>query len=54
MFIVIWILFVGDKIDDDYFKDEITPSLEANNKLEFSRDVSINHVGENDKTLYKL
>ena len=35
---------IGDKISADYFKDEVTPSLKTNDKLQFSPDVEINHV----------
>ena len=36
--------FVGDKIDDDCFKDEITPSLKSNDRLKFFQDVAMNHL----------
>ena len=36
--------FIGNKIDADLLKDEITPSLKANYGLKFSQDVASNHA----------
>ena len=46
--------FIGDKIDADCYKDEITPSLKTNGRLKFSQDVETNHVREKGKTRRKL
>ena len=40
---------IGDKISADHFKDEIAPSLKANNRLKFDQDVALNHVREKGK-----
>ena len=41
--------FIGDKIADDHFKDEIAPSLKANDKLKFAQYLTLNRVRENGK-----
>ena len=46
--------FIGDKIDVDHFKDEITPSLEVNDGFNFSQNVAFDHVRDKSKPLYKL
>ena len=45
---------IGGKISADHFKDGITPSLKANDKLKFAQDVALNHVIDKGKLLYKL
>ena len=42
--------FIGDKRFAGYFKDEIRPSLKANDRLKFSQDVALDHVREKGKT----
>ena len=41
--------FIGDKIDADCYKDEITPSLKTNGRLKFSQDVAMNRIREKVK-----
>ena len=41
--------FIGDKSYVDNLKDEITPSLQANDRLKFSQNVALNHVREKIK-----
>ena len=41
--------FIGDKISADSLKDEITPSLKANDRLKFDQDVAFNCVIEKGK-----
>ena len=48
------LFFIGDNIFADHFKEEITPSLKANNRLTFSQDVAFNHVSEKGKPQCKL
>ena len=43
------LFFIGEKITGDPFKDEITLSLNANDRLEFYPDVALNHVREKGK-----
>ena len=38
---------IGDEIYADNFKDEITTSLKANNRIKFSLDVELHNVIEN-------
>ena len=49
---------VVDKVDADYFKDEITPFLKTNDRIKFDQYVAMNHVIEKGnprcKLLYKL
>ena len=46
--------FIGDKITADFFKDEITPSLKANDQIKFARGVLFNNVREKGKPQLKL
>ena len=39
-------VLIGYKINADDFEYEITPSLRANDRLEFAKDVAFNHVRE--------
>ena len=41
--------FVDDKIAAEYFKDEIKPYLESNNRLKFTQDVTMNNAREKEK-----
>ena len=41
--------FDGDKIDADYFKDEIIPSLKANGRLKIYQHVEMNYVRDKGK-----
>ena len=41
--------FIGDIIGDDYFNDEVTPSLKANDRLNFAQDVPLKNVREKGK-----
>ena len=34
--------FIGDEIDADDFKDEITPLIKANDRLKFAQDLALN------------
>ena len=43
------LLFIGDKIADDSFKDEITTSLKVNDGLKFDQNVALAHVREKGK-----
>ena len=45
---------IGDKIAADHFKDQITPSLKANDGLKFSQCVALDHAIENVKPQCKL
>ena len=38
------VLFVGDKIAADNFRNEITPLLKASYRLKFAQDVTLNNV----------
>ena len=46
--------FIGENNAADCLKDEITPSLKANDGIKLSRDVTLNHVREKVKTQCKL
>ena len=46
--------FIGDKITCGHFKDAIIPSLEPNDRLNFSQEVAMNHVREKVKPQCKL
>ena len=46
--------FIDDKIAVYWFKDEITPSLKTNDRLNFSQYVSLNCVREKGKLRLKL
>ena len=46
--------FIGNKIAADCFKDEITPSLKANDRLKFAQDMALNNVIEKGKPRCKL
>ena len=46
--------FIGDKVADGYFKDEIIPSLKASNRLKFAQDVALNRVRDKEKPRCKL
>ena len=48
------LLFIGDIIDADNFKNQITPSLKANYRLKFAQDMALNHVIDNRKPWWKL
>ena len=39
-------LFIGDKVAVYCFKDEIIPSLKANDRLKFDQDLTINNMRE--------
>ena len=41
--------FIGDKIAADIFEYEITPSLKANDRIQFDKGVVLNHVQEKGK-----
>ena len=40
---------VGDRVYGGSLKDEITPSLKANESLKFAQDVPLNHVRDKGK-----
>ena len=46
--------YIGNKIADDHFKDDITPSLKANYRLKFAQNISFNHVRDKVKPRCKL
>ena len=46
--------FIGNKFSADRFKDGITPSLKANDRLTFSQDVALNYVRDKGKPRCKL
>ena len=46
--------FVGDKISDDNFKDEIKPSFKASEGLTFAQGVVMNHAREKGKPWCKI
>ena len=46
--------FVGDIISAYCFKYEITPSVKANDRLKFDKDVAFNRVGEKLKPQFKV
>ena len=46
--------FIGDKIDADCFKDEITPLIKANYRLKFAQNVALNNWREKGKPWCKL
>ena len=48
------ILFIGDKISSDRFKDKITHLLKAHDRLKFAQDVALNCVQKKVKPRYKI
>ena len=46
--------FIGDKISAYHFKDEITPSLKAKDRLKYAHYVAMNQIREKEKPLCKL
>ena len=45
---------IANKLSARCLKDDITPSLRANNRLKFALDVALNHVGKKEKPQYIL
>ena len=48
------LLFVGDKFTADHFEDDIIPLIKSNYMLNFSQDVTMNHVRDKGKPPCKL
>ena len=46
--------FVGDKIDADHLKDEISPSLKAEDSLKFAQNLAMNNLREKGKQWWKI
>ena len=51
---MICIYFIGDKTAADNFKYEITPSLNADDKLILAQDVALNNIKDKGKLRCKL
>ena len=40
---------VSDKFSDDHYKDEVIPSIKANDRPKSAKDVAMNHVRDMGK-----
>ena len=45
---------VSDKFSDDHYKDEVIPSIKANDRPKSAKDVAMNHVRDMGKQRWKI